>query len=218
MAVSALQPPASARAEDAAGEWKPNGESEGIRLFVREIEGTPLVAVRGEAEIDAPPGRIAHVILDCSRTHEWVDNLEECRWLRKVSETEYVTYNHFGTPFVMKDRDFVTRILIDVDAAKKTLALNFKAVEDPAMPETRYVRGEVVFSRYVLTALGDGSRTRLTGEVLADPKGTVPKWIVNIFQRKWPLKTLKSLRRQVAKKDIVTPAFFLDPFAKGKSP
>jgi hypothetical protein len=40
-------------------------------------------------------------------------------------------------------------------------------------------------------------------EVLADPKGSVAKWIVNLFQKSWPRKTIASLRRQVAKKDIV---------------
>ncbi len=197
-----------------AAPWQSTGESNGIRLFSREVEGTSLVAVRGEGEVDAPPGKVAHVILDCTRTHEWVSRLEECKILRKNSETDYVTYNHFGTPFILKDRDFVANIHIDIDKPKKTLTLNFKSVVDPAMPETDYVRGNIVYSRYVLTEIDGGKRTHFEGEALVDPKGGVPKWIVNMFQKQWPLKTVLSLRKQVAKPDIVTPAFFQDPFGE----
>ena len=37
---------------------------------------------------------------------------------------------------------------------------------------------------------------------MADPRGSVAKWIVNLVQKDWPHKTIASLRRQVAKPDI----------------
>ena len=37
--------------------------------------------------------------------------------------------------------------------------------------------------------------TKMAVEILVDPMGSVPKWLVNIFQKDWPRNTLKSLGR-----------------------
>jgi len=51
-------------------------------------------------------------------------------------------------------------------------------------------------------AIDGGKKTRVLAEVLADPKGSVAKWIVNMFQKGWPHNTITSLRAQVKKPDI----------------
>jgi hypothetical protein len=38
--------------------------------------------------------------------------------------------------------------------------------------------------------------------VHADPKGSMPKWLVNMFQKSWAHNTIMRLRAQVAKPDI----------------
>ena len=38
---------------------------------------------------------------------------------------------------------------------------------------------------------------------ITDPKGAIPKWVVNYFQEDWPRTTFKGLRTQVAKANIV---------------
>ena len=42
----------------------------------------------------------------------------------------------------------------------------------------------------------------MVAEIHADPKGSVAKWIVNMFQKGWPHNTITSLREQVKKPDI----------------
>jgi hypothetical protein len=39
-------------------------------------------------------------------------------------------------------------------------------------------------------------------EVMVDPRGSVPTFLVNMVQRSWPFQTLTALRKQVAKPDI----------------
>ena len=51
--------------------------------------------------IDAPLLLVGSVLVDITRDKEWVDSVEEARILRTVSETEYVTYTHVGTPITM---------------------------------------------------------------------------------------------------------------------
>jgi hypothetical protein len=76
------------------------------------------------------------------------------------------------------------------------------------------VRGEFLYGKFVLTSIDEGKKTRVLAELLCDPKGSVAKWIVNMFQKDWPHKTLESLRGQVKKPDIVDDSRLKDALAK----
>lgn len=182
--------------------WEKIGENDGIIAYRREVPGSPLIAVKGEGVINASIIRVASVLVDTSRATEWIDRLVESRVVREVSETETVHYDHIGTPIVMKDRDFVTRAKLDFDNPGKKVILRMHSVTDPLAPPTSFVRGEIMESYFVMTSIEHGTKTHISVEVHADPKGSIAKWIVNMFQKSWPHNTISRLRAQVAKPDI----------------
>ncbi len=183
--------------------WEKFGEDEGIAVFRREVGDSPIIAVRGEGVVDAPILRVASVLADTSRSVEWIDRLAEVKVVRKLSDDERIHWTHVTTPIVLKDRDFVYAIKLELDPANKKVMLNYHSVHDSGAPKTDYIRGEFKHGSFILTSIEGGKKTRVLAEVLADPKGSVAKWIVNLVQKDWPRKTIASLRRQVAKKDIV---------------
>lgn len=170
-------------------------------VYRRQVPGSPVVAFRGQGYIDAPLTRVASVILDEKRATEWVDSLEEEWVIRMYGEREFLQYSHIGTPFVIKDRDFVTRGKVTADAREGSFTLELRSVEDPAMPPRDHVRGDLQ-GYWKLYSADGGKRSYLVAEMHADPKGDVPKWLVNLFQKQWPINTFKSLRKQVAKGDV----------------
>lgn len=194
--------PAPQAQAPAPAAWEKIGDDEGVAVYRREVPGSPIVAFKGEGLVDASILKVASVLVDGSRATEWIDSLKEDRIVRQISETETINYDHVGTPFVMKDRDFVSSCKLEFDPTKKMLSLRIHSVTDSAAPPTGYVRGELLHSSFVLTALDHGAKTRVVAEIHADPKGSVAKWIVNLFQKKWPHNTITHLRAQVAKPDI----------------
>jgi len=183
--------------------WEKIGDSDGIAVFRREVPGSPLIAFKGEGYVDASIVRVASVIVDSARATEWVDSLTESKIIRQVSEIETVHYDHIGTPFVLKDRDFVSNCKLEFDPSHKNITLKIHAVSDPLAPPTSYVRGELLHSSFSLTSAAHGKRTFVVAEIHADPKGSVAHWIVNLFQKRWPNSTMTRLRAQVAKPNIV---------------
>ena len=182
--------------------WEKIGDSDGIIAYRREVPGSPLIAVKGEGVVNASIIRVASVLVDTSRATEWIDRLVESRVVREVSETETIHYDHIGTPLVMKDRDFVTRAKLEFDNARKRVTVNMRSTTDPLAPPTDYIRGEIMQSYFILTSIEHGTKTHISVEVHADPKGSIAKWIVNMFQKSWPHNTISRLRIQVAKPDI----------------
>ena len=182
--------------------WEKFDEKEGIAVFRREVPGSSIIALRGEGVIDAPILRVASVLVDTTRSTEWIDRLAEIKVVRKLSDDEEIHWTHIETPVVLKDRDFVFAIKLELDPPNKKVMLNYHSVYDSGAPKTDFVRGEFKFGTFTLTSIEGGKKTRVLAEVLADPKGSVAKWIVNLVQKSWPHKTLSSLRKQVAKPDI----------------
>jgi hypothetical protein len=192
----------SANADSPSG-WQKIDDSDGIIAYKREIPGSPVIAFRGDADIDAPIARVASILVDIDRGTEWMDSLVDAHTVRRISDTEYVEYDHIGTPFPLTDRDFVYDAKLELQPESKKLVLRFHSVEDPKAPKTKYVRAELMQSSFTLTALDHGARTHIVADIHTDPKGSVPKWIVNLFQKSWPHNTIESLRKQAKKANVV---------------
>jgi hypothetical protein len=199
----------SVRAED----WTLVGNEHGIEIYRREVPGSGVVALRGVGIIDAPLWKIASILLDNRRAPEWVDSLKESRVLHRLALNRYVEYNHLGLPPMLKDRDFVSEVEIEVDSHAKTFALIYKPTDDANVPASHHVRGEIISGVFRARALGGEAGTELTAELHCDPKGALPKWIVNLFQKNWPRNTLEAIRTQAAKPDIAMPDQFKDVLA-----
>jgi hypothetical protein len=182
--------------------WVVTRRESGIAVSHKDVPGSRFLAFRGEGDIDDPLLLVGSVLVDVARDHEWMDHLVEVRILRILSETEYVTYTHVGTPITMSDREFVTDVTLAVQASVKQLTIKMHSVNDSAAPRTAYVRGELDQSSFTLTSVDGGARTHVVAEIHCDPKGSVAAWIVNSFQNNWGMNTLKSLRVQVKKPDI----------------
>ena len=191
---------AAANAPNSA--WEKFDDVDGIALFRREVPGSDVIALRGEGVVNAPILRVASVLVDTTRSTEWIDRLAEVRVVRKISADEEVHWTHIETPAVIKDRDFVFDIKLELDPEHKKVSLNYHSVFDSSAPKTDFVRGEFKFGTFTLTSIDGGKKTRVLTEVLADPRGSVAKWIVNMVQKKWAYNTIMSLRAQVAKPNI----------------
>jgi hypothetical protein len=143
-----------------------------------------------------------------------VDSLADSRLIKMYGPREFLEYTHIGTPFVLKDRDFLTHGDVVGDTQEKSITMHIYSVEDPLMPPGKYVRGTLQ-GYWKMRAL-DSGRTYVIAEMHADPKGSVPKWIVNLFQKGWARETILSLRKQVAKPDITMVPEVLKMFPAGQ--
>jgi hypothetical protein len=190
----------------AFAEWEKVGEKAGVVIYQKDIENSSLVAFRGEGTVNAPLLRVASVMFDSVRAKEWIPNLGSTLILKWYSPTEFLEYDHVKTPFILKDRDFISKVKMDYDKINKKISFVYENADASEAPEdlrsTNYVRGYLNGTLFHLTSTDNDTKTFVEGEVYGDPKGSVPKWIVNMFQKDWPVATFVNLRKQVAKPDI----------------
>ena len=75
-------------------------------------------------------------------------------------------------------------------------------------PHPGVVRGEILHAYYFLrdVSTADVPATQVIVEIAADPKGSIPSWIVNLTQKNWPNNTLHALEKVATREDLfITP-------------
>ena len=179
--------------------WSFVQENEGIKVYKKSFAGNPITGVGGEGIINAPMGKIVWVLMDNAHKSDWVDKFMDARTLATPSPKESIQYGSFKMPLIVDNRDFVYKYTFRSD--KNILIVDVVSVTHPdADPkDTVGVRGNIVMGQYTLKPLDGGKRTFVQVKYLADPKGLLPNWVVNVVQKTWPLKTLQGLQRQVKK-------------------
>jgi len=199
---------------DAEQGWNLTRDDDGIRSYRLQKEGSPLLLFKAEGVIDAPIDLVLSTVMDAERAGEWIDFLSESvvtRWIEQPSKS--VQFTRFDLPWPVKDRVFVSRVELEIDPKSYAAVLFYRACEDRVAFENA-IQGSATGTRYLLRPIDGGARTRLTGIGIADPKGSIPKWVVNWVGGSVLHETIASLRQQVHKKDVaVNP--LLEPLYRG---
>lgn len=185
--------------EAAGAGWVEISNEDGVQVFSKELESSDLVAFRGIKTFDAPIDRVAFVLLDprTERKKEWIDMITDFRVLEQRPGYG-VSYSSYDLPFPLSDRDFVVESRSRIDHSRRQFSLTLKSRQHPAAPPTIGVRGMVYSGLYRLTAVDGGRRTLVEVEVHSDPRGTLPRWLINMVQRSWPRNTLLAMEDEVS--------------------
>lgn len=159
--------------------------------------------------VDASLVAVTSVMINIERKLHWVAKIKEAKVVKQLSNFERIEYNQTKAPWPIANRDFVFHAKLTPSPDLKTVLVTIQSTEDDAEPvRDGVVRGTLNSSRFFLESIND-QQTRVTVEIHADPKGSIPKWVVNLFQKGWPLDTINGIR-----KEVVSPEFAIHPKAK----
>lgn len=198
-----LEPAGESKRLDSKPDWVLKRDENGIRSYEKKLEGSPLLSFKAEGVIDAPINLVLSVLVDADRSMEWVSFLSESVVVRWIDgPKDYVQLSRFDIPWPVKDRVFVSRVTLEVDPDTYTAVIVYLPADDPVKTRSA-ILGSADGSRFVLRPIDGGTRTDFVGIGVADPKGAIPKWIVNWVGGSWPHETIEALRKQVRKEDVV---------------
>jgi len=192
-----------------ADEWQSTlNTSDGIQIFKKESSASGLIEFRGVGVVEAPLPLVATVIFDTTRRTEWIKGLADSKIIRWGGEDNFIEYDHIDMPIFFTDRDFVSKIKMSFDQSRKEMVFRYQPADDPDAPHTDYLRGEMVNMTFILSSIDNDTKTTVDAVFLCDPKGWIPKWLVNFFLQDWPKTTFRNLRKEVKKPEIsVDPRF-----------
>jgi hypothetical protein len=205
--------PVFGESEGGSSGWQKISDLDDIQVYKKEITDRPLIALKGETVLNFPIEKVATVMDQIEKQPQWVPYLLEARQLRQISFYERLIYTCSRSPWPVKDRDFLAHSSVEVDQKREKITVRMRSVEGHEVAvRTDRVRGDLSSCIIVVQSLEGGQKTYFSIEILVDPKGWIPKWVVNLVQRKLTRKYIEGLRVQVARPEIKDHPLILELF------
>lgn len=190
--------------------WEKIRDEDGVLVHAREVEGSRILEFRGEGLVSASIAKILSVILDQDRNLEWTAMMLEGRYIKQLGPSKWEVYQRYDGPFPTSDRDFVMDLEVTLGKDKRRVDLIFTSKLLPNYPEFDCcVRANLIRSYFSFEEAPNG-QTLVISEIQLDPRGWIPKWVVNLVQKDWESDNFAGLRKQVKKEGIEIHPLFKD--------
>jgi hypothetical protein len=184
--------------ETTANGWRlsKNDNRHNIKVYVKNEDGQKIRSFRVVAVMDSSIETLARVQSDFDDYLRWYFATLEVKFLKKVSDREYIYYLVHDAPIGTPDRDVILRTVIEPMTAKQPYVfMRVTALPDYLPPRPPYER--MVSEDYTVkwTPI-DKNTTLVESEGFINPGGNVPSWAINFVQSKGPYANMMGMARQ----------------------
>ena len=170
--------------------WSLAKEAEGIKVYVRNVEGSPLREFRGEVQIKATPDDVVKVLRDASAFRQWMPDVAASELL-KATDTEQYHYLDNKAPWPVSNRDGVYHFTY-AKTGDGAVTVRVEAAPDYVPLREGKVRIPQAQGQWKLVPDAEG--VNVTYQMHASPGGAIPNWLANQTVVDTPYGTLKALR------------------------
>jgi len=177
--------------------WKLKLDKEEIKIYTRPYADSKIKALKVVCAVEATLSQITAVLVDIKSQDEWFYHTKSSVLLQ-ISESELYYYAELIFPFPFDNRDFIEHIKVFQDPVTKVVTMDVQNVPDYMANKQGIVRVLKSSCQWVITP-ASGKLTTIEFTLFADPGGSVPAWLINIFSSYGPFETFRKLRVQLHK-------------------
>jgi hypothetical protein len=179
--------------------WELLSKDDGIVVYRNNEYSEGIIPAKAIMELPHSLEEIVAVILDTKKKSEWAARVPAVKIIKKTGPYSVIEYAQLDFPWPFSDRYFIVHSTMAVSTEKNKVIFDLHSVEDAYKPEDDdYVRGHIFNGGIELEQIGD--KVKATVHLYSDPKGSIPKWVVNMFSEKTSVNFMKTLRKQIGKK------------------
>lgn len=176
--------------------WELQRNQEGIKVFTRPVDGSPIHEFKAETIVNAPLEKVAAFYERVDRTREWFHRSKEVRLLTRTSETESLVYFAADLPWPLSDRDGIYRRRKTEDKSAGAVIYKLSSAGDIYPRQKGRVRVLYLNAEWRFQHLPD-NRTAVYYRMHTTAGGFIPPALINTFTVPLPFKTLRNFRALV---------------------
>ena len=147
---------------------------------------------RLEATINAPVEKLVAAMNDIENYTEWMSDLKSVELVKQVSDEELITYSVIEVPFPFDNRDIVTVYNFSGNKNNGIVRIDMESMNDLLPEEEGLIRITIARGFWEFTPLS-AEQTSIIYQFVADPGGSIPAWLTNMFLIEGPMKTVENL-------------------------
>ncbi|HEV8283460.1 MAG TPA: START domain-containing protein [Chitinophagaceae bacterium] len=172
--------------------WKLSKEKDGIRVYQSDVQHSKYKSIKVECTLKGTYDKLMAVLSDVSHQKDWVYNNKTSYMIKRIGPSEYYYYSETSLPWPMSNRDAAVHLKMNKDSLNRFLKIT--AVSEPNyVPEKN---GKVRVPRSDISWFVTMPTSKTISIVYifdAEPGGSLPAWIVNMFADKGPFESFKKL-------------------------
>lgn len=177
-----------------AAAWEIVQDKDGITVYTRVVQGCSFKEYKAVTQVDAALASLVALVADIAACPDWIYTCKSGRLLDRISPTETYTYTVNEAPWPVSDRDAVVRNVLTLDPQDRSVTITITGVPDYIPPAKGRVRVKMILGYWRFTPITD-NRVRVVYQVLNDPGGNLPSWLVNSVVVSQPYHTLMNMKR-----------------------
>ena len=177
--------------------WELKKDKEGIKVYTGKLPNTAIKAVRVVCTVNASISQLTALLLDAKAHSQWVYGTKTSYLVKEISPGHIIYYSEATVPWPFTNRDVVIELSVTQQPVTKIVYVTVNTANNYVPIAKDKVRVMMCRSNWTVTPLGD-NRLNIEYIAQADPGGSVPDWVTNLFCTKGPFETFKKLRELVA--------------------
>lgn len=172
--------------------WKLSKEKDGIRIYQSAVKYSNYKSIKVECTLEGSYDKLMAVLNNVSGHKDWVYHSKISYMIKRINPDELYYYTEASLPWPMSNRDAVVHLKMDRDSLDRFLKITSISVPDYIAEKSGKVR--VTKSTVIWNVTMPTTKTiNIIYIFEAEPGGSLPAWVVNMFADKGPYETFKKL-------------------------
>lgn len=180
----------------ASERWTLAKQENGISVYLRRQPASALKAFKGVVTIPTTLGSLVALLEDTSNYPAWLFNCTSAKTIRTIGKQQSWNYVVSDMPWPVADRDSVTHATLTQDPSTRQVRVKLQSAPTSVAKRPGLVRIERMHGYWLMTPK-PGNQVEIVYEMVIDPGGSLPKWLVNTMVVDLPFYTLANLRERV---------------------
>jgi START domain len=185
--------------------WALIRDSDGITVFTRHIEGSPIKELMAVGKMKTAVSRLVEIQFDVAGQTRWVPLCNSARLVKKVSDSQFQLYRKIDNPWPVADRDYVVDVELQMNQETGAAQVEYQEVLGVVPAQKCCVRMERLRGYWKFVPLENGL-VEVTYRMHLLPGGGSPAAFVNMSMATIGTNTFKALSEYVQELERQSPS------------
>jgi len=180
---------------EAQAKWELIHNEEGIKIYSSGERANGVIPFKAVGKIQGPLDKVVEIMMNHEQKNQWSPKLDSVKIHQQLGPNDFIFSEFYRTPWPSTDREFLLKG--NVKYLENKVIFSAKSIDNELKNED-YIQTEVHRLELTLEKIAD-NETAIEFSFHGDMKGWMPVWLMNLIQKKWPMRFIQGLQRQVMK-------------------
>jgi len=172
--------------------WKLSKDEDGIKVYQSEVKHSKFKSIKVECTLDGTYDKLMSILNDVTNQKNWVYNNKNSSILQMISPNDFYYYSETHLPWPMTNRDAIIHLKMNKDSLNRFLKISAVSIPGYAPEKSGMVRVPRSDISWYVT-MPSAKTISIVYIFDAEPGGSLPAWVVNMFTDKGPYESFKKL-------------------------